>query len=59
MPLPDVPVRVVQGENTLRPAYLVRFPEDVWAQMEKAQSTGGGISINMEDGMVSDRVCPY
>lgn len=53
MSLHDGKVRVLTGDHALSPAYLVRFPEDVWGQLEKAALTGGAVSISLDDSLVS------
>jgi len=54
MTLPNSSTTVLPADPSgSRPAYLVRFPEDVWAQLEKSTLSGASVSLSLEDGMVS------
>jgi hypothetical protein len=53
MPLPTGTTQVaVAGSDASRPAFLVRFPEDVWARLEKTVGSGEPVTISLDDGMV-------
>lgn len=54
MSFPDGTTRIIPTDhlNTLKPAYLVRFPEDAWAQLEQTALAGGSVTINLDDVIV-------
>ena len=53
MPLPSGVTQVAPaGPDANRPAFLVRFPEDVWARLEKTAASGEAVTISLDDGMV-------
>ncbi|KAK4686585.1 hypothetical protein P7C73_g3552, partial [Tremellales sp. Uapishka_1] len=51
MPLPVGSAALVGNGAPPNPAYLIRFPQDTWEQLENAIKSGGQLSLCLDGGM--------